>query len=354
MGTNVIQTVNIPKQGSEKIAHYSLDTLEVTSETPFRNSPETLANTTLKKWYTNAKLIKFIDVETDPIWIKKWWKGWHCRETLLQDGNEFKYTRCRQRWCSVCCGYQTADLVKGYKGALQRLAIFNNSGLYFVTLTAPTVPARQLRSEISKRLKFFVTVKNRLIKQGIKINGFRKLEVTYTAAKLYHPHFHIIVQGEKEAHALRNTWMALHKDKRLKIDIKGNHVDKMGTEVKDLLETFKYSTKDVVHDETEAKAQTLIYKALKGFRVYQPLGKLKKAVQPKQTSANSEIVDGIKAMIEIWGYQHALKNYVSANGELLVSSYVMKEVEEMKEAERRKRKKKTDKSDTIKKQYENR
>jgi hypothetical protein len=289
----------------------TLDTLEVTSETFFDKSHESLYRSAIRKSYTIEKVKALFDVSGD----KNYWKAFHCNRTYLQDGQTLIGSICRKRWCNHCCRITTAEKIKGYQEPLNQLA--DEDQLYLVTLTAPTVKARQLSSEIDKRYKTWNRVKDRLRKQGIKINGIRKLEVTYSEEKdWYHPHFHLIVQGKLQSELLRQYWLEDYK----RAGIKGNHITPIGTTSKDLLEVFKYATKDIVKDETTATATHNIFEALKGKRVFQTYGKIRKVKEPEKQQTESVEYKWLNHRYEIWEYDEDERDYTTAYNELLIGS----------------------------------
>ena len=214
----------------------SLDKLVVTAEIFKDKSHETLYNTAIRKYYTNKKVIALFNVSEDEIY----WKTWHCNTALLQKGQTLKGSLCRKRWCNHCNRIRTAELIKGYQQPLKDL--YKEDELYLVTLTAPTVKARQLKSEVEKRYQAWKRVKDRLRKQGIILNGIRKLEIEYnTEMDWFHPHFHFVCQGKIEAYLLRAYWLEEFK----KASIKAQHITEVGTKAKDLMEVFKYATNSI-------------------------------------------------------------------------------------------------------------
>ena len=186
-----------------------------------------------------------------------------------------------------------------------------------MTLTAPTVKERQLKAEIAKRYLTWTRVKDRLRKQGMTIQGIRKLEVEYNIEMdWYHPHFHIVIQGKIQAQLLRDFWLDEYKT----ADIKGNHITEVGTTAKDLMEVFKYATKDIVKDETTAKATHHIYSVLKGRRVFQTYGKLRKVKQPKKETIERIKYDWLKPSYEIYYYNQGLMDYETTYGVTLIGT----------------------------------
>jgi hypothetical protein len=289
----------------------TLDTLELTSETFFDKSHESLYWSAVRKRNTIEKVKALFDVSGDKIY----WKAFHCNTTYLQNGQTLVGSLCRKRWCNHCNRITTAEKIKGYQEPLKQLA--DEDQLYLVTLTAPTVQARQLRSEIEKRYKTWNRVKDRLRKQGIKINGIRKLEVTFSVEKdWYHPHFHLIVQGKLESELLRDYWLEDYK----KADIKGNHIIPIGTTAKDLLEVFKYAQKDIVKDETTATATHIIFEALKGKRIFNSYGKIRKVKEPEEEKTESIKYEWLKHRYEVWEFDEDKIDYTTAYGETLIGA----------------------------------
>jgi len=294
----------------------TLDTLEVTSEIFKGKSHETLYITALRKYQTNQKVKALFDVSKDKIY----WKAYHCNSILLQEGKTLKGSLCRKRWCNHCNRIRTAELIKGYQSPLEELSKENQ--IYFITLTAPTVKARQLKAEIDKRYKAWNRVKDRLRKQGIRLNGIRKLEITYSIKNdWFHPHFHFVCQGKRESELLLSYWL----DEFKTADIKAQDIRQVGTTAKDLMEVFKYATKDIVKDETTAKATHLIYTALKGKRVFQTFGKIRKVKEPVKETIESIKHDWLKPTFDIYYFNQDLKDYENVYGEMLIGTKEIKE-----------------------------
>jgi plasmid rolling circle replication initiator protein Rep len=298
------------------ISPHSLDTLELTSDYFITKSHETLYHSTLRKGATISTLLQLIDV-SDKDWNKKYWKTYHCKNVLLQDGEKFTGSLCRKRWCQNCNRIKTAELIKGYSAPLQELQKADD--LYFVTLTTKTVKAGKLSAEITKRYKAFTRIKDNLRKNyGISLVGARKLEVTYNeTTNEYHPHFHFIQQGKREAELLQNLWLqqfpnASEKAQDIRL-IDANNTD-------NLVEVFKYATKQTAKDKTSAKALHNIYHAIDGRRTFQTYGKLKKIVEPKEESAEVTNADFVAPRKEIWIYSNELIDYTSFDNEILIGT----------------------------------
>jgi len=300
---------NKPK---EKVSSLLLDTLEVTSEIFFCKSHETLYRYALRKHRTNEKVKLLYDVSGN----KDYWKAWHCNNILLREGQNIKGSLCRTRECNHCSRIKTAELIQGYQAPLQELA--KEDKLFFVTLTAPTVKERQLKAEIEKRYKAWSKVKDKLRKQGYLINGIRKLETTYsTSNNWFHPHFHIIIQGQTESKLLLKYWLQEFP----KANIDAQDIRPIGTTAKDLIEVFKYATKDIVKDTETAYATDVILKALKGRRVFQTYGKIRKVKEPKEQQTESKNYEWLdKGGFDIYKFNQEDKDYTTATYKTLIGT----------------------------------
>ena len=269
-----------------KVENTTLDTLELTSDIFFSKSHESLYHSALRKGYTNTTLKRLLDV-SNKVWNGRYWKTYHCSRIKLQEGNTIKGSLCRQRWCQNCNRIKTAELRNKYQKALENLQ--EDDDLYFITLTSPTVQKRQLNDEITKRYKAFTRIKDNLRKRySINLIGCRKLEVTYNTEKdWYHPHFHFIQKGKKEAELLLKLWL----DQFPKAGLKGQDISLIpkNNDGKDLQEIFKYATKHEVNDKTSAEALHHIYSCIRGRRIFQTYGKLKgvERVIEKKTIENN-------------------------------------------------------------------
>lgn len=293
---------------------YSLDTLETTSDYFLSKSHENQYHTALRKYSTQQKVKALVDATNDDNWKKQFWKSYHCNNILLQNGTQLTGSLCRKRWCQTCSRIKTAEMVNAYKQPLTEL-----NELYFVTLTAPTVKGRQLSSEITKRLKAFQRSKDNLRKNyGIKLNGIRKMEITYNEKEdKYHPHFHFIQQGKAEAEALLNEWLKQFPS----ASINAQDIQRIDTtNDKSFIELFKYATKDVLKDNTTAYAQYIIYKALEGRRIFQTYGSIRKVKEPQEAKELKELADFLPYALEIWKYEESLKDWTNATNETMVGT----------------------------------
>lgn len=297
----------------------SLDTLELTTENFQSKTHESLCKSAFRKKKTNEKIYRLIDVTSDERMKSKYWKAYHCKNVLLQDGETLIGSLCRCRWCLPCARIKTAEMINGYGVPLRELATENE--LYFVTLTAPTIKADKLTTEIRKYIKVFQQCQDALRKQKIKLNGMRKLEITYNETNdKYHPHFHFIQQGKHESECLRNEWVKRFQKQQKKASKKAQDVRPVTDLDEGFMELFKYATKDSVKDCTPPFALDVIYQSLQGFRVYQSYGKIRKVPKPIEKTDEQFAVDFIPPRTEIWVYDENRIDWVNGSDENLIGT----------------------------------
>lgn len=211
----------------------------------------------------------------------------YCAASLQQRGAQLTGRYCSNRWCAVCNRVRTARAIDRYTAPLSAWG-----SRWFVTLTAPNVAGAQLDAEVDRYLADFTAAK-RAIKRtdGIRFVALRKLECTYNPRRGdYHPHFHVVVDGEAAARALVARWLELRPDATAAAQ------DARRCGDGDLRELFKYFTKLVTRsDATEDRpgkrvadvaALDTIFQAMRGHRVYQPVGF--RLTTPNEAAADEE------------------------------------------------------------------
>lgn len=266
--------VSTPKRSA------ALDTLEQLDQRP----PDTSETLVLKRVHEPKKNLqkrarakqfsfaigKALYAQGGPL-KRAYGRGMDCTSTIVQEADGSTRTHyCGSRWCMVCNRIRTAKAISAYLPAIEAWG----DDAYFVTLTVPNCRGYEIRDTVSGMNAAFTSCK-RAIKRthGLSFEAIRKLEITYNAEKdTYHPHFHIVVNGEVEARALVSLWMdrtpsavsAAAQDVR---PVKGGAVKEM----------FKYFTKLTTQDKkgrtgVNAAALNVIFTEIKGLRTYQPVG----------------------------------------------------------------------------------
>ena len=226
-----------------------------------------------KKKYLSLGIAYHLYYETDSPLRKSYQHSMYCADVLTPNKQQNKLTAkyCKNRWCPLCSSIRIAMLINGYGPQLKGL-----NEPYFVTLTAPTVPAEELPDRIALFGKSFIQIVNSHRGRKIKMKGIRKAECTVRPKGLYHYHFHVIIGGKENAEFLVKRWLeivpgALPQSQDLRPADEGSFI-----------ELFKYFTKLVVKDKrtgmreiVDYKRLDIIFQALRGKRTFQPFGGLK-------------------------------------------------------------------------------
>ena len=170
---------------------------------------------------------------------------------IVENEQTVKTWMCGKRWCSNCVNVQAGILIKRF------LPVYNElSDLYFVTLTTTSPSDYNLGNHIKTMNKVFSSI-HRNIKeyQKLPFDAIRKLEYTDgTIEGRIHPHFHIIVNGKRQAEELRAQWFT-------RMTKLGVYVHALGQDVRQcdengLFEVLKYvhkSLKEETHETKEGK-----------------------------------------------------------------------------------------------------
>jgi len=217
--------------------------------------------------------------------LRSYWNMYHCSSTLVRKNGKVSGRYCKNRLCLVCNSIRAAVSLKSYK------PVFDEWGdnAYFVTLTAPTVERSKLKSRLEEMHKIFNQIKEMLYRRGVrkkgeKFEGVRKLECTFRhQTNKFHPHFHFMVKGSKNAKLLYDEW--LKRTVHLGTSHKAQDCRKADKHA--ALEVFKYFTKIVSSSSKDKKVYLrgldAIFKEFRGRRVIQNFGfKLPKEVATKE------------------------------------------------------------------------
>jgi DNA-damage-inducible protein D len=249
------------------------------------------------KTFTAPLSVKLASLNSD---LKKsYWNSYYCNDSLTQEGNKITGKYCNNRWCSVCNRIRTAKLIQGYNVPLSEL-----EDKQFVTLTLPNCEGIELRKTIDFMLKTVKTIQDVIKmrhhrgKQDWQLVGIRKLECTFNhKTSTYHPHFHFLIEGEVAAKELVNEWL-----KRVPgTSNKAQDVRKADKGVE--TELFKYFSKIITKTEkgftTFVEPLDVIFTAMRGLRVFQPIG-LKKDVSEDIEDIITEEISGIEEKFVDW------------------------------------------------------
>jgi plasmid rolling circle replication initiator protein Rep len=231
-----------------------------------------------------------------------------CSYSLIQSGNTFTARYCKQRWCRICNRIRTGKLMTGYSDAIQAM-----QQPQFVTLTVPNVPGKILRETIKAMTATIQKIQDlrRKNKQPL-LKAIRKLECTFNPDRNdYHPHLHLIIENKQQAEELKLAWME-RNPKALEYlqDIRPAH---------NPIELFKYfakltskSSKDikmykgkklVMREEYHyPEALDLIFQAISGLRIIQPMGGVK-MVSDEIEEIEAVEIDNVESDQALWQWQ---------------------------------------------------
>jgi hypothetical protein len=226
------------------------------------------------KWYTSTLALRLkYSVDEDDILYKMYSHSINCCQILTQNGNKITSRFCNTRICNVCNRIRTAKMMNGY---ISQMANFES--IEFITLTIPNCKAEELKEKIEEMYKAFINIKGVYTKRGNKLNGLRKLEITYNSiTDTYHPHFHLLVEGNYGKQFV-DEWL-----KRFpKANIKGQHY--RDADQNSLNEIFKYSTKVLTNNHKGgfivfAQAINTIMRVMYGKRSIQTFGSIRKVAE---------------------------------------------------------------------------
>ena len=235
------------------------------SETP-QNGLIRLRKRARAKYITNGVTNQLRKVKS-PL-HQSYLRTFFCSSSIQQVGDKLTARYCRNRWCIVCNRIRIAQLIAGYKAPLLEL-----KDLQFVTLSDVSVKANELRSEINEMIAWVQREqKHNFSRKRKPLVGLRKLECTYNpnldaqGRGCYHPHFHFLIEGKENGEELRKRWIETHPTcnpavQQCKAADEGS-----------LIELFKYFTKIFAKRTVYAEPLDIIFRAMRGKRVFQPMG----------------------------------------------------------------------------------
>ena len=313
------------KINSNKSKH-SLDTLEVTLDYFQNKNHAKQYYKAIRKFKTSSKILSIVDSLEDKSQAKTYWKTYHCNDVLLQDNHTFKGSLCRKRFCTECNRIKTAELTNGYKEPM-----LNLGKLYFVTLTTPNVNGSNLKKEIQRMIKAFQLIKNNLRKTyKIKINGIRKIEITYNQeSNSYHPHFHLIQDNLNASNLIQALWIKQFP----KASIKAQDIREINTtDESAFIELFKYATKETNSKGVIYSGEVLhtIYNSIQGLRIYQTYGSIKKVKKPIEEKLTEIEIDFVEPKQDIWIFEQDQKDWINTEYEPLVNTLEIEQLIETK------------------------
>jgi Replication protein len=230
-------------------------------------SKETLLKRARVKFLSYNLANRLIESNPHSNLMRSYERSTYCNSVLLQLGQKLTGTYCKNRWCATCNRIRTAKLINGYEPALRQL-----HSPQFVTLTRKTVPGNMLLNSANEMGDVWRKILNSREGRKMSVKGVRKAECTERPNGHYHYHYHAIVSGQNEADWLVSRWL---KQMGRLSDPKAQDI--RVADQGSMIELFKYFTKLTKKGKRELidfKRMDVIFRALKGKRVYQPFGGL--------------------------------------------------------------------------------
>ena len=306
--------MNRPTTGLKYIAE---NTTEV-------NPRQNLTKRARSKYFARAFILRMVDIDS-PL-RKSYWNSYHCCDKVaeMSSGGTSAHF-CDARWCLVCNRIRTAKMLNSYLPVLDEW-----SDKHFVTLTIPNVPADGLSDAIKAmqvefaRIKETFKMQNRRQQRDEKLVGLRKLECTYNIARDdYHPHYHVIIQGEQNARDLLAEWLRRFPDAREVAQ------DIQKADDRSVREMFKYFTKLIAKasgGESVVLPEPLdiIFRVIRGKRTFQSFGFTK----PKETEEISdeamEMAEQIEreTVVEVYQWCQEMHDWIGKTTKKKLTGYV--------------------------------
>ncbi len=285
----------------------------------------TLEKRAQSKYFTHSLTVQLLKASGGGKMSNAYRRTLQCSGEILvsQDGKAVAHY-CKNRWCVVCNRIRTAVTLKKYAPILETW-----HDAYFVTLTVRNVTGNELSRTISEMIATFQKIASTLKKRaqrgkGAKLVGMRKFECTANAGRDdYHPHFHIIVRGEANAHALRRAWLNEYS----------GHANALAQDVRKAdtghaNELFKYASKLVVKIDGRsgrgvyADMQNVIFESIRGIRTLQTFGFKLPAIEDSELQAEGDGQINSGARLGLFMYDHSSANWGEIEtGELLLPAW---------------------------------
>jgi len=288
------------------------------------------------------QFLKFFTVTTSKV-FRQYQAAYYCSDNqYLVDGKLRSSSLCKTRMCHKCACIRTANLINGYSAELE--PIMKKKDLYFLTLTIPTVHWTQVKEQFKLLYSSFDRIRkdlNKKVQRGKmkKFRGIRKLEFTHGQISGHvHLHFHLLVEGKQNAEFLVKKWLIEHSSaKEWCQDIR--LADKNS-----LKEMFKYLSKPTfkikdkknniertvyLPNEEQVQVFNACYEAVKGRRLVQPFGGLKKVSEEIEDEEEEKEDEGFENLVaqelgnfegRIWKWNKNCQSYISEYGELLATN----------------------------------
>ena len=268
------------------------------------------------KAISNAITMRLVDVKS-PM-TKYYWRAYHCSNIITQTGQTLIGSYCNTRHCLVCNRIRTAKAIHGYSKPLLELSksTSKHSHCLFSTLTRQSVKGEDLKRVITQMNSNYRNIqKNLKNTYGVTLKGIRKFECNYNPLEdTFNPHFHLVVGG-KPCEILLQKTLWLNQYSKEEATPKAQKI--MPTSEGFELELFKYMTKMVYEDgHIFPEALDTIFRAIRGKRIIQPFGGIKK-VSENVDGIQKEEVTFVEPYEGQWQFSDLVIDWINEWGEVL-------------------------------------
>jgi hypothetical protein len=251
------------------------------------------------KYLSQNLAIQLIAYNPESELIKSYSNSYYCCSVLLQSGKELKSKYCKNRWCALCNRIRTAKAMNAYLPAIEKLG-----DVYFVTLTKKTVEEKDLKTSMnlmeSTWRSILMSWEN---KKYRRIIGLKKIENTSRPQGKYHYHLHVLMKGKENAEWLVSEWL-----RRMGGETNAKAQDVRKADERSLKEMFKYFSKLTVQNKDKErelidyKRMDVIFRAMRGKRVYQGFGGLKSESEDFEEIQTQEY-DFLESCEKVWNWR---------------------------------------------------
>lgn len=258
--------------------------------------------------------------------LQGYWNSYHCQSKIYTAEGRLYGKYCKNRHCLLCLSIRKADIINRY---LPEIETWPDP--HFVTITAKSVSLNKIAKRMQSLLNGFqrVTSKHRkraLRGKGKKLIGIKALESNFNPEKkTYNPHFHLLVYDRETADIIVREWLRMCP--RHLANKKCQHISRVYNPETTLIEVVKYGSKIFTEPYVNAKAGQKtdceiyaaaldnIFKAMKGFRIFERFGfNLPKSQKESKTS----VVNGAVG----WRFEVKAFDWVNDEIDLPLSGYV--------------------------------
>jgi len=272
-------------------------------------------------------LVKLYEDRMDEQRAKRYKRCIHCRSRLeVSEGRAYNVAfACGVRCCKMCAAQRAFEQFKKYTPVLAKF-----KSIVFITLTCETVTGANLKAAVRQRrgiIRMMVQAQKKRYQRGLssfRYRGILKAEITIRPEDLYHPHFHLLLEGTlQDAERIVQDWIQRCTEAGLKVSREAQNIQLCTSVEQGLKELTKYVVKDAAGRENKitnhpADRQSVVWEAMEKTRALQPIGiKGIKDDDDFNEQVGTEVAQETPTGYYRWNSE--CKDWVSASGKCLMS-----------------------------------